>query len=381
MKDDITSKAASNRLDWLDAFRGWAVLGVIAVHSGGSAHVAGLTGEITATGQYGVQLFFLVSALTISLTYESHIRRFGQSARSQFAWFIKRFFRIAPLYYLAACFYPLEQYAIYRLSHRRYGSITQIPDILANILFVHTWIPSAINSVVPGGWSIGVEMFFYTLVPFVWMIVSVKRRVALLGVSAVAFLLTTEIASKLARGTFYVEDNSYLYYWFPTQAPVIVLGLIFYFLYGPKLNEPRNTKVAIAYSFGFLACLSLAFYCGTAGEVAPQLAPAILAIGLILFVMGMHGWTKRMVVNKAAIALGKISFSVYIFHFVVLDLIRGSIKAVHLDHLSSFTVIPVLFATLSITSLIAVVSKRVVEDPSIAFGHKLSLTIAVRRTE
>ena len=86
MKDDITSKAASNRLDWLDAFRGWAVLGVIAVHSGGSAHVAGLTGEITATGQYGVQLFFLVSALTISLTYESHIRRFGQSARSQFAW-------------------------------------------------------------------------------------------------------------------------------------------------------------------------------------------------------------------------------------------------------------------------------------------------------
>jgi len=51
-----------NRLDWLDALRGWAVLGVVMVHSGQAAHSTGITQQISAAGQYGVQLFFLISA-------------------------------------------------------------------------------------------------------------------------------------------------------------------------------------------------------------------------------------------------------------------------------------------------------------------------------
>jgi len=96
-----------NRLDWLDALRGWAVLGVAAV-------------------QYAVQLFFFISALTISITYEAHIAKFGKTFRAQFSWFLKRFFRIAPLYYIAACFYTFERYEVYLLSHNKYG---QAPDI------------------------------------------------------------------------------------------------------------------------------------------------------------------------------------------------------------------------------------------------------------
>jgi len=79
-----------NRLDWLDALRGWAVLGVAAV-------------------QYAVQLFFFISALTISITYEAHIAKFGKTFRAQFSWFLKRFFRIDPLYYIAPCFYTFER--------------------------------------------------------------------------------------------------------------------------------------------------------------------------------------------------------------------------------------------------------------------------------
>ena len=150
------AKPVTSRLDWLDAFRGWAVLGVVAVHSGEVMRVKGTPGIITNAGQYGVQLFFLVSALTISLTYDSHIRHFGRSLRSQFAWLMKRFFRIAPLYYFAALFYPAERYSIYIVSHHRYGALTTIWDIATNLLFIHTWIPSANNTVVPGGWSIGV---------------------------------------------------------------------------------------------------------------------------------------------------------------------------------------------------------------------------------
>ena len=38
-------------------------------------------------------------------TYEAHISKFGKSFRAQFSWILKIFFRIAKLYYIAACFY------------------------------------------------------------------------------------------------------------------------------------------------------------------------------------------------------------------------------------------------------------------------------------
>ena len=86
-----------NRLDWLNALRGWAVLGVVMVRSGQAARSAGIAQQISAAGQYGVQLFFFISALTISITYEAHVTKFGKSFIVQFSWILKRFFRIAPL--------------------------------------------------------------------------------------------------------------------------------------------------------------------------------------------------------------------------------------------------------------------------------------------
>lgn len=177
------------RLDWLDALRGWAVLGVLMVHSGQAAHLTskGVTQQFSAAGQYGVQLFFLISSITISITYKSHIDKFGKSFRAQVSWLLKRFFRIAPLYYFAAIFYASEQWSIYFLSHHKYGAVPSVLNIVANILFIHTWVPSANNSVVPGGWSIGVEMCFYVLVPLIWLINPIKRRITWLVVSAIAF--------------------------------------------------------------------------------------------------------------------------------------------------------------------------------------------------
>jgi peptidoglycan/LPS O-acetylase OafA/YrhL len=366
----------TNRLDWLDALRGWAVLGVVTVHAGQAVQCTGITHKITAAGQYGVQLFFIVSALTISLTYESHLREFGKSFRSQFAWFIKRYFRIAPLYYLAAIYYPLEQYAIHAAGYHYYAITISPGNLAANFLFVHTWIPAANGSVVPGGWSIGVEMFFYLLVPLIWSVAPVKRRIILLAVGAIASLLVTILAVKLTTGSYFVPESSFFYFWFPSQAPVIAIGLIFYFLYGPILRQPRSTNSARLCLVGFMVCLLLALYCGTLGKAAPVLSPTILAISFVLLILGLHGWVMNCAVNKFAIALGKISYSVYIFHFSILDCIRPAMRLTHTDRFGALALLPVLAATLLLTCGLACFSKRIIEDPSIAFGHRLSRSVA-----
>ena len=367
---------APSRIDWLDAFRGWAVLGVLLVHCGQVVHATGALDHIAATGQYGVQLFFFVSAVTISMTYNAHIAHYGARTQSQLAWLTKRFFRIAPLYYFAALFYPLEQYSIYLLSNHRYGSTTNAVAIIANFLFIHTWVPSANNTVVPGGWSIGVEMFFYALVPLIWMLGSARRRIGLLAASAVVCLLITMLVARILTGSAYVEDDTYLYYWFPTQAPALIVGLIFYII-APAGKSPAHSLPRIFAALGgFLICSGFTIYCGSGAEVAPILAPVSVAVAFTFLVLSLNETIKPVIVNRFSIFLGSISYSIYIFHFVVLDAMRFFLLGAHLNHNPPLLFLPVFVIALIITGLIALLSKRLIEDPGIAYGHKVSRSIA-----
>ncbi len=349
------------------------------VHSGQAARSAGIAQQISAAGQYGVQLFFFISALTISITYEAHIAKFGKSFRAQFSWFLKRFFRIAPLYYIAAIFYTFERYAIYLLSHNKYGQVPNISNIIANILFIHTWIPTANNSVVPGGWSIGVEMCFYILVPFIWLLSPVKDRIIWLAVSAIVFLTVTAAVSRMVTGSFYVFDDTYFYYWFPTQAPVMIVGLIFYFLGGLRLQRSKNTTDIALWFALFLVGSGVAIYFGTGFAILPFVSPTIFALSFVCLIISLRGYVKNTIVNKIMIFLGKLSFSVYIFHFFVLDIIRTVLLSFNFEQIWLITLLllPIFSVTVVLTSGIAFISKRIIEDPAITYGHKLSQSIAI----
>src|SRR5689334_2851146 len=94
----------NKRLDYLDALRGIAVLLVLMVHAGELNTGATLTPVLTnfiESGKYGVQLFFLISAFTIFYT----LHKGDKSSRN---FLIRRFFRIAPLYYIAVCYYSWQ---------------------------------------------------------------------------------------------------------------------------------------------------------------------------------------------------------------------------------------------------------------------------------
>lgn len=89
----------NNRYDYIDALRGIAILGVI------MAHVAMFTVNpttsiiyrLTGEGQRGVQLFYIVSAMTLFLSLQSN--NYTGKLKDTIKYFIRRFFRIAPLFY------------------------------------------------------------------------------------------------------------------------------------------------------------------------------------------------------------------------------------------------------------------------------------------
>ena len=74
-----------------------------------------------------------------------------------------------------------------------------------------------------------------------------------------------------------------------------------------------------------------------------------------------------------------LSFSVYIFHFFILDIIMTVLLSFNFEQiwLSTLLLLPIFFVTVVLTSGIAFISKRIIEDPAITYGHKLSQSIAV----
>src|ERR1700709_1046568 len=227
------------RVAVLDAGRSIAIVGVVAVHlSFQFPNLPKSVALIARMGQYGVQLFFVISAITILMTLEAERERFSRSGHITLRFYIKRFFRIAPLYYTAIVIYGLISWGALRsgYEHAWVLGTHSFADILLNVLFLHALSPSAINNVVPGGWSIGVEMLFYLLAPLIFFFT--LNRVRLVFASVVVFAVSA-IAMWLVGcdGTpaCDVENNTFLYFWPPVQVPCFIVGMWSWFAFRPYL--------------------------------------------------------------------------------------------------------------------------------------------------
>ncbi|MBN3763140.1 acyltransferase [Burkholderia sp. Ac-20365] len=318
------------RIAALDAGRALAIVGVIFVHL--SLYLPALPPwlrVIAGMGQYGVQLFFVISAVTIMFTLEDEARRFGDR-HSLIArrFYIKRFFRIAPLYYVAIAVYSIGNF----LAERFDAQVTaphSVADVVANLVFIHAWVPGAIDTVVPGGWSIGVEMCFYLFAPLIFVATRTRRglwrtALALLALSAV--VLT---AGACADDACTVENNSFLYYWPPTQLPCFVIGFVLA-RYGRRLLLRDGMKLSMfGMACALAACvvlLALLYATGSGLGLAHWLAPTVAACAAAAFLLLLSQMPRRYPGERIVAAFGQNSYGLYVWSFVAILMVRAALK-------------------------------------------------------
>jgi peptidoglycan/LPS O-acetylase OafA/YrhL len=360
------------RLTYIDAMRGYAILGVIVVHVG--QYVPGLEWPLSALateGARGVQLFFVTSALTLMLS--SNARSDGVAA-----FYVRRIFRIAPMFWLAIpLFVALVGFA------PRYWAPHGIgwSHILATVLFLHGFHPDTLGSVVPGGWTIAVEMTFYALFPTLAYALRSWRStaLALIGTIFFAYLLypvTIAVFERLTPNEGHDLLKAFSFSWFPTQLPAFLTGiLVFHLLREFSGSLPRRVlEVGVAVSVGTAALLPLLI-----GSTKILLFAAyVLDFGLLAFCLGQGA--GRSLIRAPIRYLGTISYSAYFWHFVALWAVGWLDIAPpqYASALPGWLQFLILLAVVIITTTIAsTITHRLIEQPMIRIGRQLAEKVEI----
>ena len=176
------------RFSYIDALRGYAILMVIAVHTSQAfSDLPKPLSTILNQGARGVQLFFVTSALTLSMSWVSR-------KESALTFYSRRFFRIAPMFWLAIPFFVWLNGTGSSLYAP--GGIG-IRHIAMTAMFVHGFWPDTITSVVPGGWSVADEVIFYALFPVMVPALLQASWRSLITVMVVAVVLGAQVSRLL----------------------------------------------------------------------------------------------------------------------------------------------------------------------------------------
>jgi len=364
----------------LDALRGVAVTLVIASHAFPMVHQLPWTVKrFSNLGFFGVQLFFLVSCITLANAWRRS-ELVGPPSLRGFA--LRRLFRIAPAYFLAAAGYAWLMQP---------GTI-DLTRLVTFLTFTSGWTPAQMPTVqdawvgVPGGWSIEAEFAFYAAFPV--LIVTLRgfwRSLAALAVSLPLAWVANSVGLALYEPNYgAVATDQFLYYWLPNQIPVFLSGLVTYELivnFSPR-GQWQGAGRGIARSgpaiIGF-AALAFALLAIVRWPRIPQPDHAFLSshviaglsFGAAAIALARHPMPT--IVNRLFIHVGQASFSAYLLHFAVISCIEEMLPS----WIFAVTEVPavltsgVLFLIVfTITALLAQATYRLIELPAIRLGAR-----------
>jgi peptidoglycan/LPS O-acetylase OafA/YrhL len=140
--------------------------------------------ELAFIGNYfafGVPLFFVLSGFSLA---HSTSHKVGAEFWIE-VYFLKRFYRIAPLFYAVLTFTLIFFY--FR------GVAIKPEEVILNLSFLYNLVPGKHESLVFAGWTIGVEMLFYLAFP---LILILTRRFTVLLVF-ISIIICVSIASRV----------------------------------------------------------------------------------------------------------------------------------------------------------------------------------------
>jgi peptidoglycan/LPS O-acetylase OafA/YrhL len=337
-----------SRLKGIEGLRGLAALAVVLDHTAQLHPVGGKFESLFEFTRYGLTLFFALSGFLLFRPFASAVLS-GDRLPSSSRFLLNRLLRIAPGYVaIFVLSWLLLQTLVIRagtLQHpaAAYGLLTDPLTVVLNLLLLQGYSPRTINTGIEPAWSLGVEAVFYVVLPLVSLIAmnfrrlrGVNRWVAVLVPPAVLFGLG--IAGKVVSAvTMNRAQSSYWQLWgnsghavlersFFVQADLFAWGMVAAVIVIATDRRNLSTKsrgrsrvVSLILLLGSLLVLVLP---GGDEHVHDAIVSVGAAAAILLVVVPKASekvsWVAQVLELGPFRYLGRISFSVYLWHYPVM---------------------------------------------------------------
>jgi peptidoglycan/LPS O-acetylase OafA/YrhL len=328
----------SERFEFLDSLRGIAVLSVFLAHAAGAlwpAYEANVT-PYFYPGDWGVVLFLFCSGFIIPVSLER------QGSLGSF--WVRRVFRLYPLYWLNIAF-------IAALRQGEAGVVLAADPaqsakiILANLTMFQGFV--GIPHLMALYWTLTLEMLFYLIVSVLFLLKCSARTVyPTLGL--LAAMIVVELCVDRPFATSYM-----------THLLIILAGLVAYRVHSGAASARVGVAIAV-----LLPLMLAAPLLADPHDRHEQLGWATAQLGASA-VFALAFLRRARPVRAPLRYLGRISYSIYLMHPVVM----GLVPRLPRPELT-------LLAWLAGTILVASATYRWVELPAIAVGQRLTRAIA-----
>lgn len=292
----------------IDGLRAVAVLPVVLSHAG----IPGLPG-----GFLGVDVFFVISGFLITsiLCGEFEEQRF-----STFAFYARRARRILPaLAFMLLLALPAAWIAMLPSQLKDFGqSIVATLGFSANVYFWLTqdyWAQAAELTPLIHLWSLGIEEQFYILFPALLGVL--HRRPKLLTTTLAGLTLLSLLAMLFVRSKGFSASAFYL---LPFRSWELLAGALAAVLTRP----PERSRISIP----SLATAALAVIVASYVFLRPSSDPLVLYLPVVVATAAILGVCRsdspvgHLLAAPALVGIGKLSYSLYLFHQPVLAIAR-----------------------------------------------------------
>lgn len=382
----------SGYLASLDGWRAIAIIGVMMTHDRSWTFFGHSLSFVMGYGGYGLYLFFAISGFLITTRILEEEALVGHFHIGRF--YIRRIFRIQPaeFAFLAA----VALLAAFGLTH--YDTYTDTVRTWISSLFLYVnflYHPDSPNLITGHFWTLAVEEHFYILLSLTLFFVR-KHRTLALFLLLLAFALPTELLSQSHGTAWYLPVNSPR----STQwqlTPLLLAAFAAVLVRYPAVSQAVKRWLRPWMSLLITVVIALAAHVITLTRAHQPLTihhldaefPLISTYLFILWVVSTvfhpRSLSTRFLELKPLRFIGKISYSVYLWHVLVFYFWAILFFAEpspfgYLRQNAAFSLLQLPFKY-AFVFIFGVMSYYLIEKPMVRIGHRLAPSATPGRPE
>jgi peptidoglycan/LPS O-acetylase OafA/YrhL len=346
--------AACDRIDAYDGLRFVAFLGVYGFHA--TQAWPSIWYWMYFPGSYGVQTFFVLSGYLIGRMVLELRKKSEVSLISRLAsFYIGRCLRIFPAFYTTLLIYAL----FINLGAKNIGSISLLPWHAVYLTNVRYWIDRSW----PGGqshlWTLSVEEQFYVVAPL--LMIRLSNRTLTICFACIWLFCA------IARACCWTEHDDFTRLLMPMQADTLTVGMAAAVIVGEGsfmgITARQIRSIAPVLWITALVTVLNAHpsnhsLFGLVSQVSSQWIFACAVASLIMDLStNRDTFASRTLSGKVMVRLGRISYGLYLFHLLYIELFRSGPSWFEKHPLAA------VIAAFPVTVITAELSMRFIEQP------------------